>query len=71
MKPEAQCKLILRHLKSGHKITPLEALRKYGIGRLAARCWDLRQSGYRIQRRMIEVADHKRVAQYWLEGKAA
>jgi len=34
--------LILEHLKSGRRITPLESLNLYGIMRLASRISDLR-----------------------------
>ena len=36
-------------------ITQLEALRDYGIGRLASRIWDLKQEGYIIDRKMLPV----------------
>lgn len=36
-------------------ITQLEALREYGIGRLASRIWDLKQEGYIIDRKMLPV----------------
>lgn len=58
-------------LKRGEKLTPLMALRKYGTMRLGARIWDLRQAGVRVQRKLVEVGDGKRVAQYWLDRKAA
>ena len=39
---------ILRYLKAGKSITPLEALHKWGCFRLGARIWELRQDGYSI-----------------------
>lgn len=39
---EAQCSSILKHLRSGKTITPLEALKKFGSFRLSARIYDLR-----------------------------
>ena len=41
---------ILRHLKAGKSITPLEALRRYGCFRLGARIWELKQSGHPIDK---------------------
>lgn len=40
---------ILRHLNDYGSITPLEALEQYGIMRLGARIWDLKQLGYDIE----------------------
>jgi DNA-directed RNA polymerase subunit RPC12/RpoP len=59
---------LLKVLKAGNRITPLEALRTLGIGRLAARVWDLKREGWQIEQRMIEVGDGARVAQYWLKS---
>ena len=41
---------ILRHLEQHGEITPLDALRLYGIMRLGARIYDLREKGYIIGR---------------------
>jgi len=57
---------IIRHLKTKGPITPLEALREYGIMRLAARIGDLRSRGFPIATDIIEVAKGKRVARYRL-----
>lgn len=43
-----QAREILRHLKGGNSITPLEALHAFGCLRLGARIFDLRELGYRI-----------------------
>lgn len=59
---------LLKVLKSGRAITPLEALRSLGIGRLAARVWDLKREGWQIEQRMVTVGDGARVAQYWLKS---
>lgn len=61
----SQTHAILAHLKRGHSLTPMEALRRFGCLRLAARCADLREAGYRIRSRMVSVGD-KKVARYWL-----
>lgn len=34
---------ILAYLKSGKKLNPLQALRKFGCFRLSARIWDLQE----------------------------
>lgn len=41
-----QTELIRRHLLKHNSITPIEALRRYGVFRLAARIWELHQSGF-------------------------
>ena len=43
-----QADRILRHLKDYGSITPVEALRDYGVMRLGARIWDLKREGYSI-----------------------
>jgi hypothetical protein len=71
MKTEAQCKQILRFLKSGGEVTTLQAIRKFGSIRLPARIWDLRQAGHAIDRQMVEVGEGKRVASYSMRKRAA
>ena len=44
----AQRDAILADLKSGLLLTPLDALRRYGCSRLAARVRELREAGYPI-----------------------
>mgnify|MGYP006285592291 FL=1 len=43
-----QTQNILNYLKSGKRLTPLEALKKFGCLRLAARIADLRGQGHTI-----------------------
>jgi hypothetical protein len=43
-----QCEKILRHFRDYGSINPLEALRHYGIMRLASRITDLKKRGYLI-----------------------
>ena len=43
-----QCERILRHLEDYGSITSLEAVREYGIMRLASRINDLRKRGFPI-----------------------
>lgn len=44
---------IMRHLDVYGTITPLDAMREYGIMRLASRISDLKREGAKISRRMI------------------
>lgn len=46
-----QCEKIHRHLQDYGSITPVEALREYGVMRLAARIKDLKKRGVYIQSR--------------------
>ena len=65
---ETQCKQILSHLKRGLTITALQALKKFGCMRLAARIKDLLDAGWDIVKTMIKV-NGKRVARYFLRTK--
>lgn len=49
-RPDTQTTTILRALREGRKLSPLEALREFGCMRLGARIWDLKQAGYPIER---------------------
>ena len=62
---ESQTKMIKAHLESGKTITAIEALTEYQCFRLASRINDLKQSGYLVDKRMIELPNGKRVAQYF------
>jgi hypothetical protein len=44
-----QCEKILRHLREQGSITSLEAIKEYGILRLASRIADLKKQGYKIK----------------------
>lgn len=56
---------ILIHLIDHEKITPMEALNKYGCFRLASRINDLRREGHDIKTKMVE-SNGKRFAEYSL-----
>ena len=56
--------LVLRALLAGESVTPMDALRRWGIFRLAARVFRLRQKGFPVLTRMAEMAGGKRVAVY-------
>lgn len=63
---------ILTHLASFGSITPKEAMDEYGIMRLGARIYDLRQDGYDI-RKTTEVSRNRygqetRYARYFMEA---
>jgi len=68
--PSTQCSQILRDLRRGKAITPLDALKNYGCFRLGARIYDLKQQGIKIKS-SLETRRGKRFAVYWIEGKAA
>lgn len=62
-----QVQSLLRHLQRDDSgITSLEALKLYGIGRLAARVYELKQAGYLINEELVEVGEGKRVSRYRL-----
>ena len=62
----SQSAAILKYLKEGNSITPLEALEMFGCLRLGARIQDLEAEGYTIDSKMIDLPNGKRVAQYRL-----
>lgn len=45
---------VLEHINSYGSITQLEAIREYGIMRLASRIKDLKNDGYSIKKEMVE-----------------
>lgn len=59
-----QTEWVRDQLDAGRRLTPLDALRECGIMRLGARVWDLRQGGYPVEERLVEVGGGKRVAEY-------
>lgn len=61
---------ILKYLREGHALSPLEALDKFGCMRLAAVVKDLRNQGYEIETDMIRNGNGKRYAQYTLHRQA-
>ncbi|NBW20136.1 MAG: hypothetical protein EBR82_70425 [Caulobacteraceae bacterium] len=54
-------------MQSGKPITALEALRLYGIFRLASRIHDLKKNGIVIKSRDIQTETGKKVAQYYVD----
>lgn len=61
----SQCESILRALKRGQKLTPLEAFRRFGVLALHSRASELRQRGHNIRCRIVERGG-KRVGEYSL-----
>jgi hypothetical protein len=61
-----QAERILAYLRTGARLTPLEALDRFGCFRLGARIWELKQRGAAISCRLVETAGGKRVAEYSL-----
>ena len=62
---DSQNERILSYMRQGRSITAMVALRMYGCFRLAARIYDLRQSGIDIKQRLIKIKN-KRVSVYWI-----
>jgi hypothetical protein len=66
-----QLELVLRALRKGDRLTPLDALNRFGCQRLAGRIWELRKAGHRIIEKMVKVrnrlGDRCYVAEYFLD----
>lgn len=60
-----QCEMVLKHLKSGKTLTPIDALNEFGCFRLASRVLDLRAMGYDIRARRLTQGE-KTFSQYYL-----
>ncbi len=60
-----QANQILSALKRGEKLTPLQALKRFGCMRLAARIHELKNDGYDIKPTIISTKG-SRVARYSL-----
>ncbi len=64
---------ILRHLNEQGSITQLEAIKEYGIMRLASRISDLKRDGYRFRVKhetsKNRFGEPTSYARYYLEGK--
>lgn len=74
MTTQSQRELILDHLKKRGKLTAHDALSLYGVGRLAPRVLELRESGVNITTHMVSVIGRRgpcRVAEYVLAGGGA
>jgi sulfur transfer protein SufE len=60
----SQNKQIADYLNKGRKLTPIDALNKFGCFRLAARISDLRNNGMSIVTKTIKLDNKKQIAQY-------
>jgi hypothetical protein len=60
----SQNKQIADYLNKGKKLTPIDALNKFGCFRLAARIADLRNEGMNIVTNTIKLENKKQIAQY-------
>lgn len=67
---DTQNKRLIRHLIEHKKITSLEAINRFGITRLSARIYDLKQQGYIFECKPIIVknryGEKVRVTEYKL-----
>lgn len=68
MQTESQNKMLKTILDQGTHITPIDALNMIGSMRLAARVYDLKQSGYPVDKYVREV-NGKRVTYYFKSSK--
>ena len=68
MSTTAQNDLVLSALKAGERLTPMDALQRFGCFRLGARCYDLRRQGHNIITDMVH-KDGKHFASYRLLSK--
>lgn len=57
---------VLEHLQQNGSINPMEALMRYGIMRLGARIYELRDDGHNIKTRIATTINKKRYARYIL-----
>jgi hypothetical protein len=57
---------ILDFLTTGHSLTSLEALEKFGCLRLASRISELRKLGHKIPKEMVTTENGACVARYYL-----
>lgn len=64
---------LLNYLKTNHTITSMEAFQLFGLTRLSARIFELRQMGYKIDTILIDdvnrYGEPVRYAKYVYKGK--
>lgn len=63
----SQTDSIVAYLQSGHRLTPQDSLRLFGSFRLSGRIFDARAKGINVKSQIIETANGKHVAQYWID----
>ena len=64
----SQEKQILSHMKKHGSITALQSLKHYGCMRLAARIYDLKSKGFKVETQKWRTKSGKDVARYWLRS---
>lgn len=65
-KPNSQYQRILIALLGGDKLTPLDALRRFGCFRLGARVWEMKRRGWPVQAERI-TQNGKSYASYYIQ----
>ena len=71
MSNKSQTQLVREHLEAGYPLTPAKALAEYGIWRLAAVIYKLRERGYGIETKDCKSLSGKPYAEYELVAKPA
>ena len=67
---KSQNKQIAEYVRSGRKLTPLDALYQFGCFRLSARIYDLRSEGMAIEahtRQIMSAGKKKHVTEYFIK----
>lgn len=65
---ESQNKAIKAWLETGHTITGMTALEKFGCWSLSRRICDLKDAGVPIDSQWIKLDNGKRIKEYWING---
>ncbi len=65
-KPGSKKSMVLNHLKRGQTLTALQALRLYGVGRLASTVHRLKREGFVIKKNMIYNLLNEGYAEYYI-----
>lgn len=74
MSKSTQCSQVLTYMLERGPINPLDAMREFGIMRLASRIADLKSMGHGVRSRMVSsrnrYGETVRYKEYWLEERA-
>ena len=65
---KSQNEMILSHLMRHGQLTPIKALHLYGVARLAARIFELRNQGQQIKSVIARDPNGRQYAIYWLRA---
>ena len=63
----SQSKEILKALEAGERITPIDALNRFGCFRLSGRIKDLKNLGHDIKCHIVKGPNGKHYGEYYLE----